>query len=243
MAPKKGVTSKYSPLPSSISLPSFIHILISIFFKASLAEVKNKKPACAECRRRKKRCGHRVDPSASEAMNSPAVAAEAADVPAANVDPPIDVNTAAEILMSMRYGSSVEEPVLEGDQVSIPFHPPKSRVNTNIDTKDCTTTASGAESSAVALRDAADHPSEPPLKRLRISGPRRPSPPVPAADSAEGAATMAVNTVFARDLAKKLEEFEAKYQASMAAHKAVMEAGKAVKDLVESWVGSWAAGQ
>ncbi|KAJ5433248.1 uncharacterized protein N7458_012404 [Penicillium daleae] len=199
MAPKKGVTT-------------------------SLAEVKNKKPACAECRRRKKRCGHRVDPSASEAMNSPAVAAEAADVPAANVDPPIDVNTAAEILMSMRYGSSVEEPVLEGDQ-------------------DCTTTASGAESSAVALRDAADHPSERPLKRLRISGPRRPSPPVPAADSAEGAATMAVNTVFARDLAKKLEEFEAKYQASMAAHKAVMEAGKAVKDLVESWVGSWAAGQ
>ena len=216
---------------------------MSTFFEASLAEVKNKKPACAECRRRKKRCGHRDDPSAFEAMNFPAVATEATDGPAANVDPPIDDNTAAEILMSMRYGSSMEEPVLEGDEVSILFHPSQSPDITNITTKDCTTTASGAESSAVALRDAAAHPSERPLKRLRISGPRHPSAPVPPSESAEGAATTAVNVVFARDLAKKLEEFEAKYRASMAAHKAVMEAGKAVKDLVETWLGSWAAGQ
>jgi hypothetical protein len=105
---------------------------MSIFFKASLAEVKRRKPACAECRKRKKRCGHRVDlPSVSEAIVPPAVAADAAnaanvpDVPAAaaQVDAPIDDITAARILISMRNSSSAQEPALEGDQVSIEIGP------------------------------------------------------------------------------------------------------------------------
>lgn len=54
---------------------------------------------------------------------------------------------------------------------------------------------------------------------------------------------MAANVVMGRQLAKRLDDFEAKYQASMAAHLAVMEAGKAVKDAVEAWRGVWARGE
>lgn len=110
MASKKGVSSKHLPHTSSCSY--FIHILISIFFKASLAEVKGKKQACAECRKRKKRCGHRDNlSSASEANVPPASAANAADVPpaAVQVDDPVDDNTTT---------AMIPEPTLEGDQVS-----------------------------------------------------------------------------------------------------------------------------
>jgi hypothetical protein len=54
---------------------------------------------------------------------------------------------------------------------------------------------------------------------------------------------MATTNSFARRLGEKLEEFEAKYQASMIAHQAVLEAGKAVKEAVDAWVESWTAGQ
>jgi hypothetical protein len=110
MASKKGVSSKY--LPHTSSYFYFTHILITIFFKASLAEVKVKKPACAECRRRKKRCGHRDDLSpASQAIVSPASAANAADVPpaAVQVDNSIDDNNTTAV---------IPHPTLEGDQVS-----------------------------------------------------------------------------------------------------------------------------
>lgn len=83
---------------------------------------------------------------------------------------------------------------------------------------------------------------------MRFNGPRRPAPsPVPepadSDDEVDGAATVAANVVMGRQLAKRLDDFEAKYQASMAAHLAVMEAGKAVKDAVEAWRGVWARGE
>ena len=79
--------------------------------------MKGKKQACEECRKRKKRCGHRDDLSpASEANVPPASAADAADVsPAAvPVDNPVDDNNTT---------AMSPEPTLEGDQVStLHFH-------------------------------------------------------------------------------------------------------------------------
>lgn len=230
---------------------------MSIFFKASPAEVKRRKPACAECRKRKKRCGHRVDlPSVSEAVVPPAVAADAADaaaaanaadvpdVPAAaaaQVDAPIDDITAAHILLSMRYGTSVQEPALEGDQVSINsalVHSPFNQVQTDLYAKGRIpiTSASGAESSAAAPRNPAASPGRRSQTPFRIS---RPSRPIPRPQAADNATMMALNTSFSRQMAKKLQDFEAKYQASLAAHQAVMEAGKAVKDLTDWWFEVW----
>lgn len=121
------------------------------------------------------------------------------------------------------------------------------QVNTKSDTKgrNPTTSASGAEIPvAAAPRAAAVIPSERPQTRHRVSKPRRPTAPVPSvSNNLEGAITLAVTNSFAERLAEALEEFEAKYQASMIAHKAVLEAGKAVKQAVDSWKESWAAGQ
>ncbi|OKP12058.1 hypothetical protein PENSUB_2416 [Penicillium subrubescens] len=191
----------------------------------SLAEVKVKKPACAECRRRKKRCGHRDDLSpASQAIVSPASAANAADVPpaAVQVDNSIDDNNTTAV---------IPHPTLEGDQGRNP-----------------TTSASGADIPAVAAPGtAADTPSERRSQtRLRISKPRRPKASPPSASNnlggtglVGGTGLLAVNSSFARELGKLLERFESNYQASIIAHNAVLETGKDVKELVEWWVRTW----
>ncbi|GLI72770.1 hypothetical protein PoHVEF18_000954 [Penicillium ochrochloron] len=178
----------------------------------SLAEVKVKKPACAECRRRKKRCGHRDDLSPpSQAIVPPASAADAADVPpaAVQVDTPIDDNNTTAVF---------PQPTLEGDQGRNP-----------------TTSASGADIPVVAAPGtAADTPSERRSKtRLRISKPRRPKNLSPLSFQQPGgtglvgsAGLLAVNSSFARELGKLLES-------------AVLETGKDVKELVEWWVRTW----
>ncbi|KAJ5488839.1 hypothetical protein N7539_003729 [Penicillium diatomitis] len=84
---------------------------------------------------------------------------------------------------------------------------------------------------------AAGPSGERPSKRARPL--ERPAPT--STDPVVEAATLSVNVVFAKELAKRLAEFEASFEASMAAHKAVMEAGRAVRETVKSWKGTWSA--
>ncbi|KAJ5690426.1 hypothetical protein N7462_004818 [Penicillium macrosclerotiorum] len=105
--------------------------------------------------------------------------------------------------------------------------------------------------SAVAKRPAvADGSTEPETKRVKRSATLK-FPVLRAARTSsdqitpplEGSASLAVHVVLSRELGKRLDEFERKFQLSMEAHKATMEAGKAVKEAVDQWVAAWTAGK
>ncbi|KAJ5123161.1 hypothetical protein N7448_009258 [Penicillium atrosanguineum] len=59
----------------------------------------------------------------------------------------------------------------------------------------------------------------------------------------QGSIAMSVHSIFARELQRKLDNYEAKFQASVAAHQVMQESAQSVRDTVQAWVDAWASGQ
>lgn len=62
-------------------------------------------------------------------------------------------------------------------------------------------------------------------------------------DAMQGSIAMSVHSVFAGELQRKLDDLEAKVQASVAAHQATQESAQSVRDTVQAWVDAWTSGQ
>ena len=67
--------------------------------------------------------------------------------------------------------------------------------------------------------------------------------PHPPTGAMQGSIAMSVHSVFARELQRKLDNFEAKFRTSKAAHQAMQESAQSVRDTVQAWVDAWTSGQ
>lgn len=67
--------------------------------------------------------------------------------------------------------------------------------------------------------------------------------PKPSTGAMQGSIAMSVHSVFAHELQRNLDIFEAKFQTSVAAHQAMQESAQSVRDTVQAWVDAWTSGQ
>ncbi|KAJ5587202.1 uncharacterized protein N7459_002967 [Penicillium hispanicum] len=207
--------------------------------------VKRGRPACDDCKAKKKRCPHRQevgeeisagagaqtrrrkrdeDGAQDPNSNQPKAGSEGSETATPTPAPATTTTPAAPpAAITAAPSTSLDEVEKPGAKRVMRERPSKPVIKVTGPKKGAVTTAKPNSAAAVTKpkRNKHDFPTT----------------------SVDGAAAMSVHSVFSRDLEKRLEEFDAKFKAAQQALQEALLAGQAVKETVASWKAAWAAGQ